>query len=514
MAKYKPYDYNQMNMVPVSLDKQLTPGTLEFAMHYIIEEHLDLSIFNPRYKNDVIGRKAIDPKVLLKIILLAYSRGLTSSRQIEKACRENIIFMAMTCGDIPDHTTIATFVSSMEQEITQIFIQVLMICEEEGLLGGTHFSIDGVKLPSNASKECSGKFDELRSKKENIERKVKEAIKEHNDEDKGKTNKKEDDHENRLRKLKQKAEKIDKFLKENEPRKGSSGKEVQSNTTDNESAKMVTSHGVIQGYNANAIVDEKTQIITYAEAFGENEDSVHTKPMIEGAANHLEQLGHKEPLKDKIITADSSYYSTKSITFCEEYGIDAYIPDSKFRKRDPRLQGTGKYKRATNRDKSNHRKGNDLFTIKDFKFNENGRLICPSGAALYVCNKNFKTNQGLQGIYYRAPITACRNCTLRSKCLRKPETESRQVAYIFYDKSADSITAKMKAKIDSFHGRKIYSKRLGNIEPVFANIRARKRMDRFTLRGRTKVNIQWRLYCLVHNIEKIINFGTSSLITV
>ena len=511
MAKYKLYDYNQMNMVPVSLEKQLSPGTLEFAIHYIIEEHLDLSMFNTRYKNDDIGRKAIDPKVLLKIILLGYSRGLTSSRQIEKACRENIIFMAMTCGEVPDHTTIATFVSSMELEITNIFTQVLMICEEEGLLGGTHFSIDGVKLPSNASKECSGKFNELKSKKENIEKKIKETIKEHSEEDNRK-NKKDDDHNDRINKLKQKAEKIDKFLKENEPRIGLSGKEVQSNTTDKESAKMVTSHGVIQGYNANAIVDKKTQVITYAEAFGENEDSVHIQPMLEGAKKNLEDIGQTEPLTNKIITADTSYHSTNSLKYCEDFGVDAYIPDSKFRKRDPRFQDADKYKRATNRDKTNHRKGKGLFTAEDFKFNENGRLVCPAGAALYVCNKNFRTEHGLEGIYYRAPITACRNCKLKSKCLRKPETKSRQVAIIDYEKSSGTVTSRMKEKIDSAYGRKTYSKRLGNVEPVFANIRVWKRMDRFTLRGRVKVNIQWRLYCLVHNIEKIVNFGNESLL--
>jgi transposase len=498
-------------MFALSLDKQLSPNTLEYTIHHIVE-NLDLSMIDSRYKNDEIGRKAIDPKILLKIILLGYSRGLISSRQIERACRENIIFMTMTCGDVPDHTSIATFVSSMEEEITQIFTQVLLVCEDEGLLGGTHFSIDGVKLPSNASKECSGKFDELETKKENIERKVKEAINEHNAEDKSKSNKKDDDHEHRIRKLKQKAEKIDKFLKDNEPRKGSSGKEVQSNTTDNESAKMVTSHGVIQGYNANAIVDEKTQIITYAEAFGENEDSVHTMPMIEGAANHLEQLGYKEPLKDKIITADSSYYSAKSLTFCEESGVDAYIPDSKFRKRDPRLRDADKYKRATNKDKTNHRKGKGLFTVKDFTFNDNGRLICPAGAALYVSSRNFKTKQGLKGINYRAPKTACRNCDFKAKCLRNLNTESRQIL-IFHNKNYETVTDRMKEKIDSPYGRKTYSKRLGIVEPVFANIRARKRMDRFTLRSKAKVNIQWRLYCLVHNIEKILNFGSSSLIT-
>jgi transposase len=499
-----------MNILPVSIDNQISPYTLEFIIHHIIED-LDISYFNIRYNNDAVGRKAINPKVLLKIILLGYSRGLTSSRDLEKACRENAVFMAMTCGDIPDHSTIATFVSSMEEEIAQIFTQILIVCDEEGLIGGTHFSIDGVKLPSNASKECSGKIDELKTRKEKIEKKVKEIIKEHNDQDKNSKPKNDFSCEKRLKRLKQKAEKIDKFLEENGPRIGTSGKEVQSNTTDNESAKMVGSHGmVLQGYNANAFVDGKDQVITYAEAFGENEDSAHLEPMLEGAKRNLEQVGHKEPLEGKIISADSGYHSTESLKVCEEYEVDAYIPDKGFRKRDERLQGSDKYKRATNRKKTNHRKGKGLFTVKDFTFNDKGRLICPAGAALYIRNRNFETKQGLKGINYQAPKTACRNCELKAKCLRKQTTVSRQV-HIF-EKTPDNITERMKEKIDSPQGRKTYGKRLGIVEPVFANIRARKKMNRFTLRGKVKVNIQWKLFCIVHNLEKIVNFGTSYML--
>jgi hypothetical protein len=67
----------------------------------------------------------------------------------------------------------------------------------------------------------------------------------------------------------------------------------------------------------------------------------------------------------------------------------------------------------------------------------------------------------------------------------------------------------MKAKIDTPEARKTYGKRMGIVEPVFGNIRACKGMDRFTLRSRLKVNVQWTLYCLVHNIGKLANFGTS-----
>ena len=97
----------------------------------------------------------------------------------------------------------------------------------------------------------------------------------------------------------------------------------------------------------------------------------------------------------------------------------------------------------------------------------------------------------------------------RSKCLRKPDkTVSRQV-HIFDGKRPGSLTDKMKQKIDTPDGRRTYSKRLGIVEPVFGNIRTCKRMDKFTLRGKFKVNIQWLLYCLVHNIEKISNYGQS-----
>ena len=71
----------------------------------------------------------------------------------------------------------------------------------------------------------------------------------------------------------------------------------------------------------------------------------------------------------------------------------------------------------------------------------------------------------------------------------------------------ESLTSRMKKKIDTVEGRWIYSRRLGNVEPVFANIRTQKGMDRFTLRGQQKVNVQWKLYCLVHNLEKLGGYG-------
>ena len=97
MAKYKPYDYRQGKLIPISLDKQILPGTFEHTLNYLIDNELDLSIFDNRYSNDLTGAPAYDPAILVKIILYAYSRGIISSRKIEQYCRENIIFMALSC---------------------------------------------------------------------------------------------------------------------------------------------------------------------------------------------------------------------------------------------------------------------------------------------------------------------------------------------------------------------------------------------------------------------------------
>ncbi len=512
MARYKQYDYNQMMMVPVSLEEQLMPGTLEYAIHHVVEQRLDLSIFDERYRNDETGRKAIAPKVLIKIVLFGYSRGMISSRSLEVSCRENITFMALACGQTPDHSTIAAFVSSLDNEIESLFTKVLLICEEEGLLGGTHFSLDGLKLSSNAAKEWSGTFSDLQKKQEALNRKVKEAIREHRAEDKRSGKKTDSDRnrrEKRIKRLKQKADRIEKFLAENEPKIGSGGKEIQSNVTDNESAKMATSHGVLQGYNANAIVDEKHQIVMHAEVFGKGEDSSIMEPMLEGAKEKLEAAGWEEPLKDRTISADTGYYSVKNLDACKEFEVDAYVPDPQFRKRDVRFADADRHRRPVDKRKEKYKSKKRWFSVEDFKLDDRtGKLICPAGHGLYVKNRNFVTKDGYKAIAYQAPKTACRDCKLRSKCLRNPKTVSRQV-HVFYGKRPGSITDEMKQKIDTPKGRRTYSKRLGIVEPVFGNIRTCKRMDRFTLRGKTNVNIQWMLYCLVHNIEKIINYGQS-----
>jgi transposase len=135
MARYKEYDYSQGKFIPIHFDKQIIPGSFEHTLHYLIDNEIDLSIFDLRYQNDDTGAPAYDPAILLKIILYAYSRGITRSRQIARCCEENVIFMALSADTRPHFTTIADFISSADKEIIRLFLEVLMTCDEMGLIG-------------------------------------------------------------------------------------------------------------------------------------------------------------------------------------------------------------------------------------------------------------------------------------------------------------------------------------------------------------------------------------------
>jgi hypothetical protein len=116
MARYKVIDRSP-RFLPVVLDAQLMAGSFEYALDYLIDNELDLSAVDARYNNDTTGAPAYDPAVLLKIVLLAYSRGMISSRAIERACRENVLFMAISGDSAPQFTTIANSCASWDRTL-------------------------------------------------------------------------------------------------------------------------------------------------------------------------------------------------------------------------------------------------------------------------------------------------------------------------------------------------------------------------------------------------------------
>jgi transposase len=512
MARYKPYDVKQVTLIPVSFPDQIVPGSFEYALNEIVDEHIDMRPFEARYQNDETGCLAYDPAILLKIVLFGYYKGIISSRKLAEACERNVQFKALTADTEPHFTTIADFVATMNQEIAGVFRDVLIYADALGLIGKDTFAIDGCKLSSNASKEWSGTHEELRKKQEKYEVAAKKIVARHRGRDaKEKLSPIAEQDDKKLVAYKRKIEKIKDFLKFNNKNIGPSGSERKSNITDPESAKMSTGHGVIQGYNGVAVVDAKHQIIVSAEAHGEGQEAHLLESMLERTKEGLKAAKISPDIFQRVkVTADAGYHSGASVAYTQDSCIDAYIADRSYRQRDPAFADYDRYKIRYRKEKRRYY-GIDSkrFTAKDFIYDEKNRSCrCPAGHRLYGNGTNIKIH-GFIAMKFRGAKSVCGPCVLRQRCLKTPETTETKQMTIFIGRTQESKQSpieKMRRKFDTLFGRFIYNKRIAIVEPVFANLK-NKGMDRFTLRGKQKVSTQWQLYSLVHNIEKLAHMG-------
>jgi transposase len=502
MPRFKTPDYG-LKMIPVDFSAQVLPGSFEFALCHLVDRELDLSALRERFCNDASGAPAFDPAVLLKIVLLGYSRGLCSSRTIAAACVQNVLFMAVSGDSCPHFTTIAAFVSELGEDVARLFTQVLLVCDRQGLIGRELFAIDGVKLPSNASKAKSGTRADFEREAAKMEAAVKQMLASHAAGD-ARAEPETDRAERTRARLTHEAAQIRAWLAEHpQDRKGARGAVRLSNRTDNESAKMATGKGVIQGYTGVATVDAKAQIVLDAQAHGTGSEQELLMSAVDAAQPYRREK--------TAICADAGYHSEANLKQLSERGIDAWICDNQYRSRDPRYAGQDKHKTKPDPlwNKAKQEKRAKCFAPKDFTLAEDhSHCRCPAGKALYANGSNCTIN-GHAAIKFRGAERDCLPCTLRHQCLRKPDTtKTRQVAF-FMGKREDtpSETDKMKRRIDSDEGKRMIAARFATVEPVFGNLRHNKRLRRFTLRGRTKVDGQWKLWCLMHNIEKLAHHG-------
>jgi transposase len=492
----------------VNLNEQLVPGTFEWTLDYLIDT-MDLSLFEQNYHNDDKGAAAYSPKVLLKTILFCYSRGIISSRKIERACKENITTKALAEDSEPDHDTIAHFISSNSEAVTGLFAQILLQCAKLKLITGEMFAADGCKLPSNAAKEWSGTITDLTEKRDKLKAYIGRIIAQHQELDNDEKAKKiqqsfkktmGDDRERRERsiaRLQKKLKKLNRYLKRAEPRIGVAGQEVQSNITDNESALIKSPHGYIQGYNGITIADSGNQIIVSAEAVGSGPESGCFSRMLDSLEEQMQTItGKEEPLKKALLEADTGYFSEENLQEAAKRGIEVLIPDPQFRQRDPYFAEKKEQKVPKKK----------YFTPEDFRYNKkDDSLTCPAGNVLpYKGSVEFK-KRNTRGKRYQSKKSVCENCPLIDQCINKrTEKKSFRTVYITEQKYEENLSSKMREKIDDPAYRELYSRRMQIIEPEFSNITYCKGMNRFTLRTEKKVDIQWKLYCIVHNIWKCI----------
>jgi transposase len=472
MARYKPQDHNSL-LLPVVLSEQIVPGSFAFALNYLVDHELDLAPLDIQFKNDEVGASAYDPRVMLKIVLLAYSQGLISSRMIEQACARNVQFIAISGDSQPSHTHIAKFVANLGTQIKPLFAQVLMTCDAQGLIGRDIFAIDGVKLPSNASKERNGTHAELRHRADRLDKAADKILALHQAQDKsGATEALEPKRQTQMEALRKEAARTREFLANSPPRQSRKGQEL------------------------------KTDVI------GSGSEQAMLLPMIEQAS------AFRTP--QTLITADAGYHSDANVRHLKDHNIPALIADNQMRSRDERFENQEKYKAhpdpLSEKSATGQPKEVKRFQPKDFAFNDDNTATCPAGKLMTSPSTIHITARRLHYQSYTAKALDCNACELSKQCLRGPikpnDGRGRQVTR-FEPKVKDMThpSERMRVAIDSPRGKQLYSQRIGTVEPVFANIRHNKRLTRFNHRGREKVNTQWNLYCMVHNIEKLAKTG-------
>jgi len=333
-------------------------------------------------------------------------------------------------------------------------------------------------------------MEELKEKYDRIKKISAEIIEKHKKNDKTGKEEKEKD-KKKLEKMERKADRILEFIKTHEDRRGAGGEIIKSNVTDNESGKIKGPHGVIQGYNGIAVVDGENQVIVAGNAYGSVAEGQYFPEMLEKAERSMKAVrGEKKPLKGTIMLADCAYFSEDNLQEAKKKGIEAIIPDEQSRNRDEKLKD------------GERRTGKERYDVRYFKYKEEGNYyICPKGKKLTYRGK-VKLNRN-EGKKYESKAVDCLGCQHADRCIHSKNKQKKyRTLLIPVLKYKENLCQKMRENIDKPRYKKLYSRRMRIVEPVFANITYCKGITRFTLRTKEKVNIQWQLYCVVHNIGK------------
>ena len=459
-------DRRQPYLFPESIDDWLPEDHLARFVVEVVES-LDISVLQNTYKG--CGKQPYDPKILLALLFYGYATGVFSSRKLEKATYDSVAFRFISVNEHPDHDTISNFRSRFLPELGPLFVQILQIAQEAGLLKLGTISLDGTKVKANASKHSAFSYEYACKIEEQLKKEVEELFRmaeasdteaipegmdipeelkrrgerlkviaeakreiERRAEERYKVEMAE--YESKMESRKEKSERTGKKAGGKvpaQPEEGPKAKE-QVNLTDEDSRIMPQSGGGFeQSYNAQACVTEETLIIAAADVSQNPNDKREMEPMLEELEALPDELGKVEK-----ILADAGYYSEANVEKCEEKEIEPYI--------SPRRE--------------EHNRSLKTRIERARKDSSQGKSAA-EGAA----------QQG------------------KSDGLAKSE------------KAAE----KMRARLNTEEGRALYARRKCTVEPVFGIIKAVLGFRQFLLRGLEKVRGEWSLVCLAWNLKRL-----------
>lgn len=454
----RPYDQGQSMLFPPNLQDFIQDNDLCRVVDDVVNT-LDLSCLYRSVASE--GNPSYHPGMMLKVLFYAYASGIFSSRRIAKALGENVAFIFLAAWQRPNFRTINSFRKNNFKAIRDLFCQIICLCQELKMVKLGHISIDGSKFKANAAERRS--YDQKRIDKE-IKSILLKAEKTDREEDAlyGPNNTG-DELPDEIRNRKKRLERLKQIQKELTAR----GKE-KINATDPDAVFMKTKSGIKTSYNVQACVDEDSQVIIAANVSNQPNDDEQLIPMLDQAERNTGgDIG--------IVTADAGYGNATNLEALQSYKVDAYIPDDTYQSRR-RGKPVGPFD-----------KDNFIYNPTDDVF------ICPQGNVLTF----WHTKREKRGDYRVYRYAKCTECPHFGHCTKSKRGRS------IWRRQVDGKVRAMRKKLDTEAGKQIYAKRKYIIEPVFGQIKEAMGFRGFHLRGLSKVNLEFMLISIAHNLRKM-----------
>jgi len=343
---FRPWLIDQPQLLPASVEDFVPPDHLAHFVRDLVREQLDLSAILASYV-ELRGYPPFDPRMMTALLLYGYSRGVYSSRRLARGCQERVDFMAVTAMNRPDFRTISEFRRRHGAVLSGLFVQVLRLCQEAGLVELGHVALDGTKMKANASKHKAMSYGRMKKTEPELAAEVDgwlkaaEAADAEEDALHG-VDRRGDEKpdwmatkERRLAKIREakaaleaeataeaeeKAKQPKRYRGGRKPKQepGTPPDKAQRNFTDPESKIQKTPDGFIQGYNAQAAVDATAQVIVAQDVTPMAADVGHLVPLVTAIGRTLRQ-------RPRQVLADAGYCSDDTLKALGRKGIAAYI---------------------------------------------------------------------------------------------------------------------------------------------------------------------------------------------
>jgi transposase len=428
-----------------------------------LADQLDLAQLGFQLTEPKVGRPPYDERLLLRVWLYGYWKRVASTRKLEIACKEDVGFMFLCGQNAPDHNTLWRFFKANQKALGRLYKQTIKIAIRMDLVGFVVQALDGTKIQGACSGK--GKYDKshLEKRLEHVDQQIREleqAVEQVHQQEETPDPSLPD----QLRKARVLKEQLSQALAsvEKEETKYCHPKEPE--------ARRMRANGRYHfGYNAQAVVDEKTGIIVAADVVQEQEDHTLLVEMTKQAVDNTGQ-------KPDTVVADCGYANASQFAEAEQETLNVLVPlpESSVPPEDQPYH-------------SGH------FTYEK----ESDEVICPQGQRLPFRRERIKNKRTGNTVREYRNTAACRECPVRSDC-----TKSRHGRTIDLPQGYEA-RQRMQKRLTDPENQKLVKKRKQIVEVVFAWIKEMGGFRRWTVWGVDNVKAQWFLVCSVINLKKI-----------